>query len=449
MLKTLLLISAMMAAAAFSAVDYGTLGDDTWVQQPLSGGVVSKGGDVHWACDTSGYAYIFGACTYGGQAGGSHNSDVYRFDLETGQVEMLSNCANNRLGWISGCQNGITFDRNRNCFWIDEIGGLAVCNQAYNGGFYKYQCPNGPLTKMAGGGGGTYLAYDNVNDLVYMPGGNSLKIYDCKTNTWKTPAAYPFPQSVNTWTVPCCFDTKRGLFVITLAGPYTITNPATQVVFDVWFYNGATGQWTSKTPPSTPEVYEMELAYDEVNDRVVYFGGNCPSELWTYDYDGNAWTQIQQSGRAYNDGSPAASTWPPARHKHCWDYSPKYNACVSWGGGQWADAACTEYDNSGQPIWVYRLSKNGTRIDASTIRMPVQTGFSVYPNPFSSRAAINFTGGPASLKVFDANGRLVYALAPPVWTGSVIRAAGWPAGIYLARLIQGKTVFEKRLIIMK
>ena len=134
---------------------------------------------------------------------------------------------------------------------------------------------------------------------------------------------------------------------------------------------------------------------------------------------------------------------------------PCNTAWSTWGGGQWADNACTEYDNSGQPIWVYRLSKNGTRIDASTIRMPKQTGFSVRPNPFSSQAFISLPaafpayGQPRALKVFDAKGRLVYALTPPIGSGSAIRAAGWPAGIYLARLIQGKTVFEQRLIIIK
>ena len=226
MFKAILMMTAFCFAAAFSVVNYTTLGDNTWVQQALSGGVVSKGGDIHWACDTTGNAYIFGGCTDGGQAGSSHNSDVYRFNLSTGAVEMLSNCANNRLGWKSGCQNGITFDVTRNCMWIDEIGGLSVCTGVYGGGFYKYQCPNGPLTKMAGGGGCTYMAYDNVNDLGFAPDAHNLRIYNCKTNTWKTPVNYPFTQPVNTWTVPCCFDSKRGLFVITLTGPYTITNPA-------------------------------------------------------------------------------------------------------------------------------------------------------------------------------------------------------------------------------
>jgi hypothetical protein len=454
-------IFLLSAAALFSAVDYAALGDDTWAQLPLTGGVVSSAGDVHWACDTSGFAYMFGACSYGGQAGGTHNSDVYRFNLQTGAVTMLSNCANNTLGWTSGCQNGIAFDATRNCMWVDEIGGLSVCTGAYGGGFYKYQCPDGPLTRMAGGGGGTYLAYDNVNDLVYMPSAYTLKIYDCRTNTWKTAVNYPFPQPVNTWTVPCCFDSKRGLFVITLTGPYDITDPATQVVFDVWFYNGATSQWSKKTPPSHPALYELELAYDTVNDKYVYFGQGsdgvprsvCNSQLWTYDYTANTWTQIQQNGRAYNDADNAASTWPPARHKHTWAYSPKYNACVNWGGGVWADAACTDYDNGAQPIWIYRLSRTGTGIDASTIRLTNQASFFAYPNPARDRVSFQLPGldhqGVSERIVFyDIKGRQVAGFAQTGVSASW-NASALPAGTYLARLTRGPAYFEQRLIIMK
>jgi hypothetical protein len=452
MVKTFLMILTLSAATLFPAVDYNALGDDAWVQQALSGGVVSTAGDVHWACDTTGNAYIFGACSYGGQAGGTHNSDVYRFNLQTGAVTLLSNCSSQKLPWMSGCQNGITFDKTRNCMWIDEIGGLSVCNNAYNGGFYKYQCPNGPLTKLAGGGGGTYLAYDNINDVVFMPDQSNLRIYNCKTNSWKTPATYPFSQPVNTWTVPCCFDSKRGLFVITLTGPYTITNPATEVVMDIWFYNAATNQWSKKTPASHPAMYEQEMAYDPVNDKCLYFGGSCPSELWAYDYDSNTWAQVAQGGRAYNDANRPASTWPPGQGKSAWAYSPKYNVCVSWGGGVWIDAACSEYDNGSQPIWAYRLSKTGTGIDAPTVRLADRTSFSVYPNPSRDRVSFRLVGpDPAargSIAFYDGKGRQVAGFAQQGLC-QTLDASALPAGVYLARFVLGTVNMEQRFIIMK
>jgi hypothetical protein len=422
MLRSLVLLAAV---SAFSAVNYGSLQPDTWVQQALSGGVVNQGGDVHWACDTTGNAYIFGACTYGGQAGGSHNSDVYRFNLQTGGVEMLSNASNNRLGWSSACQNGITFDRTRNCMWIGNNSSAT---------FWKYQCPNGPLTQMAKGSGTnyqTYCVYDNVNDLVYVPDDYTLRIYNCRTNSWKAAVNWPF-SAINYFDVPCCFDSKRGLFVITLAGPYGDTVTAHHCL-DVWFFNGATSTWSKKTPATRPAGYQRDMAYDAVNDKYVYFGGNCPSELWLYDYDSNAWTKVAQNGRSFNDANPSASTWPPARHKHCWAYSPKYNVCANWGGGQWADAACTDYDAGSQPIWVYRLGSGTTGISSPRLR---ESRPRVSPNPFHACVTVFLEGPARSAIIVDPLGRRVQE-----WTGPagsfVWQPRGMPGGLYLFRADMG------------
>jgi hypothetical protein len=439
----LLAMLMMLPVLLFSAVDYTALANDSWTQLPLSGGVVNEAGDVHWACDSTGNAYIFGACSYGGQAGGTHNSDCYRFNLQSGAVTLLSSASNNKLGWTSACQNGIAFDKTRNCLWIGNN---------TNGTFWKYQCPNGPLTQMASGSGGqpyqTYLVYDNVNDLVYVPSDYTMRIYNCKTNTWKTAVSYPFSTALNWFDMPVCFDSKRGLFVITLAGGYGDTVAAHQVL-DVWFYNGGSNGWSKKTPATRPAGFQRDLAYDAVSDKYVYFGGSCPSELWLYDYDSNTWSQVQQKGRAFNDANLSASTWPPARGKHCWGYSTKYNACVNWGGGQWADAACTDYDAGVQPIWIYRLSKTGTGIDASSLKLEEKNEFTVFPNPFHTRTRISFPAAPANLKVFNAAGALIYRCDRNLPGYVDLNAEQWPAGMYFARLLQNGGRSDQRLIVVK
>jgi hypothetical protein len=309
-LKLSLLVAGLICCSLLWAdADFAGMEDNSWIRLPKTGGP-TFGADVHCAIDTAGYMYMFGGCTYGNGAGNSHNNDVYRFNIKTGYVDRLSNCSSNTLNYRGGCQAGQTYDSNRNCVWLTS--GFAPTCGSGRGGLLKYQCPDGPLTQVNSTGGGHLYTYDPVNDLIYCPVKWDLKIYDCQADSWET-VSYPFWGGFENFEIPSTCDKKRGLFVITMCAPYSGGDPS-QMLTDVWFYNGATGQWSSKTPAVHPDVFKQAMAYDARNDRYVYFGkgpDNANSEVWVYDYDSNTWVKMDRTGKAYNDVNQEASTWAP------------------------------------------------------------------------------------------------------------------------------------------
>ena len=450
----LCLLLVFCAAPARAAVDFGALGDNDWVQQACSGNGPENGGDVHWAIDTAGYAYMFGGCTYGNGAGGTHNNDVYRFNLLTGFVDHLSGCAGNTLDYKGGCQAPHCYDSKRNCVWTSQ-GFSSTCGSGRSG-LMKFQCPDGPLTVVNAQGGGHYYCYDPVNDLVYLPTAydGGLNIYNPGTNTWSN-VSYPADtRGLESFAVPCCADTKRGLFIMTMWCDYG----ETQLTDAVWIFNGATRQWAVRTPALTPQFYagnvSMELAYDALNDKYVYFGigpDKCTSEVWAYDYATDTWAQSPMNGRSYNDANRAASTWPPARSCHTWAYCAKYNAFASWGGGIWTGAACTDYDNGAQPVWIYRLKTDPSGIVGSSVKLPENAGLDIFPNPFRSSVVIRF---PADVpgngcSVYDPGGRLIKYFSSA--RGNSVRwdAGNAAAGVYLLRAGSGNRHYIHTLLLQK
>jgi hypothetical protein len=270
-IATLIIVTASLTSAQ---INYDTLAENSWMQVQSSGEFPNSGGDVLAAIDTAGNFYMFGGCTYGNGAGGTHNSDIDRVDLNTGEGVRLSNCSNNVWGWRGSCQCGHAYDINRNCIWVSG-GTNPACGNGQNG-LWKFQCPNGPYVRMADDAGGKFLKYDPVNDLLYKTDQYKLNIFDCQTNQWLASANYPFSMGweISRALVSCTFDTKRGLMVITMCRPIPNGTPRN----DVYCYNGATGEWHTKSPPEKPSFNEGSLAYDPVNDLYVYFGGGtCPS----------------------------------------------------------------------------------------------------------------------------------------------------------------------------
>ena len=96
------LLVLAMPVLLFAAVNYDTLSANGWMQFRPTDQFPNRGGDVLAAIDTSGNFYMFGGCTYGNGAGGTHNNDIYRVDLNTGVGVRLANCSNNVWGWKGG-----------------------------------------------------------------------------------------------------------------------------------------------------------------------------------------------------------------------------------------------------------------------------------------------------------------------------------------------------------
>jgi hypothetical protein len=416
---------------------------------------------------------MFGGCTYGNGAGGTHNNDIIRLNLNTGASVLLANCSNNVWGWKGGCQAGHAYDINRNCVWVAD-GGAPVCGG--QGGLWRFQCPNGPFVRMNEAPGNKYVVYDRHNDLLYQVNQYDLEIYDCKANRWLTKSQYPFyiGGSVNTYSVPCCYDTLRKLFVMTLLNP-AYGNERT----DMYFYNGAAGEWHTKYPSQKPGFLQGALEYDPVNDAYVYIGGICTTEVWIYRYESNTWTKMDPGSRAYNDASPQTSPWPPTRHWGIFDtYSPKHNAFFTWSGGVWGDSHCTDYDNgTRQPFWVYRPPQDGPTA-VQNVRLADDADaphLRVWPNPFNGTVNISINGVLSGdvetlhpggeclgqtgcnvsthpqVAIYNIHGKMISEIRSAAAGESAVtwNATGLPTGVYVLRVrINGKTLI-KRLFLQK
>ena len=160
-LTTLILLFSVMV---FADIDFSSMGDNDWKRVVPAGDNPNSGGDIHTAIDTAGNMYIFGGCLNGNGAGGSHNADIYRVDLRTGNFKRIANCSNNRWGWQGGCQAANCYDANRNVCWV--AGGMQPNCSSGQRGFWKFQCPDGPMTRISDEGG-IYFNFDPKNDLRY------------------------------------------------------------------------------------------------------------------------------------------------------------------------------------------------------------------------------------------------------------------------------------------
>jgi hypothetical protein len=415
--------------------------------------------------------YMIGGCTYEGVAGGSHNSDVYRFDLKTGSVVQVYKDADNPVQ-IS-CQCGQVYDRIRNCVWFSWANIYDT-----SGGLYRFQCPNGPITKHSdstmgyGMYGDCYLYHDPVHDLLVAPGQRGLVVRDMATGDT---AHYDYPGQVNfsAYEIPSCFDSKRGLVAITqwggcwcANGPEPVDPP---VLHDIYFFNTTTRQWHIKSPAVTPGPnFGSEMTYDAANDKYVYFGsgrlGYGLPELWMYDYDSNTWTQVQRNGRTYSRANGTVATWPANRFKHGWSYSEKYNVSVNWGGYNYiagsanVDSTLIDlYFGAHQPLWYYRLGSGSSAAEESGSSVVNRTALITSPNPFNAAAAIHLpevagtAAKPVSLRIYSLEGGLVADLSADARNGHAVKwnAKDRTAGVYLVRYAAGNRVWQTRAVLAR
>jgi len=476
-------MAVLMPWSAGTAGPLDTLSSNGWYQAQTTNQCPTNGCDVHSSCDTSGFMYIFGGCVYGNNAGGTHSNEVLRFKVagdSIGWVDRLYACNASNNPWHGSCQAGQTYDIKRNAVWISNFfGTLGPCQSGSSstGQLYRFQCPNGPITKISDRAlASNYLSYDPVNDMVIgvNSNGNGIVIYKCDSNTQRS-VAYPFANYGRTFEVPRCFDTKRGLFVITQwSNLATKVNASGDTVLDtvklmksVWCLNPATGAWSKKTPPTFPWVFNAELAYDPVHDKYMYFGStySCQwkstvPEVWAYDYDSNTWTRMPDNGRRFNSANPALSTWPGFRFKECWAFSPKSNAFVTWGHTTYGDCSDPLYSDEAAklPLWIYRYdTSRTTALDAGTLAPAAGLEITASPNPSASFTIMAGTKSPAKCEITDISGRLIASLnltatqgrQTAVWRGTDMQGKNIPAGIYLVRLHAGNNIFSKKLILAR
>lgn len=470
------LVLLLICGGLTAQVDFDTLAPNTWVQIPTSGQSPTYGVETHLAFDTSGYAYMVGSCSYGGAAGGTHNNDIFRFNVRTGETAEIFTCGTNP--WPGGCQAPQVFDPKRNCVWFGP-GWNAACRTsgvlwhpgvAYYSGLYRMQCPSGPIEAihLDTAIGATYMLMDTANDLLIGVDHNNyrgakLTLYDInkKTVTTKT-APSPFSAVLtDRFHIPCCFDTKRGLVVMTRWGSDTAT-----ALTSVWFYSPKTDQWSSKTPATWPHPANVPLVYEPLMDKYVLFGtaragllgiGEWHPELWAYDYDSNTWSQLSRGSCQYDTVQRSKSTWPPPRfYPGSFGFIPKYGVLANWGGSEVGNIPNQKDYGTKQSIWAIKASAAfiGAGSERHHASPKKSLSLSVSPNPFKSRVTFvvsGFSGENAHFLVYDLSGRMIADLP-----GAADKAgcAEWnasrqPAGIYVVEVRHGAASMTRSVLLVK
>lgn len=463
----ILAIFLLVPVLAWAQIDFEAMAPNTWAHVLTTGSYPTVSVETHLAFDTSGYAYMLGSCSYGGTAGGTHNNDVYRFDLKSGESVKLYGCGTNP--WPGGCQGGQVYDPTRNCVWFGP-GNNAVCrtsgvlwfpNLAYYGGLYRMQCPSGPMEKVRDEAlGGAFYLYDSTNDYVISVHddywwGCRLDIYDATNDTFyvvHTPQG--FNNQTSPWLVPCCFDTKRGLVVIARWGGDTAT-----ILQDIWFYNTTLKTWSKKTPSNVPPPYNVPLVYEPLLDKYVLVGtdakgaagaGDPHPQVWVYDYDANEWTERPRGAQHYDTLAPETSTWPPLR-TYCGSFGfvSKYGVIANWGGlPTTLPPASIWQEKTRHPVWAFKLGETDPAVVENKRSAPVREAFtlSACPNPFAGSVGLAVTGKCDGLRIYDPSGRLAADLTPIA--GSIRwNASGMPAGVYLVRAQSGARTLVKRIVL--
>jgi hypothetical protein len=109
------------------------------------------------------------------------------------------------------------------------------------------------------------------------------------------------------------FDAERKQTVLFGGGP---NQPDPQSQFaDTWGWDGQA--WTQLADSGPGKRESHALAYDGQRQRTVLFGGVPVADTW--EWDGTAWTQ-------------KADTGPPARSAHCMAYDTNRSRTVLFGG---------------------------------------------------------------------------------------------------------------------
>ncbi len=106
-----------------------------------------------------------------------------------------------------------------------------------------------------------------------------------------------------------------------------------------------------------------------------------------------------------------------------------------------------------QPV----LKAESNTITNAQIQGQLQYKLTAFPNPFTNHVTLSFRviqPGPANLRIYDMNGKLVSTLFNGVAGKSVIQQVNWevgnlPAGIYISRLQTANGVSEQKLVLRR
>ncbi|VAW41735.1 hypothetical protein MNBD_CHLOROFLEXI01-1056, partial [hydrothermal vent metagenome] len=169
------------------------------------------------------------------------------------------------------------------------------------------------------------MAYDSLNDVVVLYGGNATG-WPYENSTWEFDgtdwlAVSPTAQPNAVYGMSMVYDDANN--VLLLFGGSDATDAP---LAETWTYDVANDSWTQLTPANAPPARtysQMVYTGDELNTEVYLFGGNDGTTYFNdvWHYDGADWSQVTTGGSS-----------PPARTHHAIAYDSVNDTILLFGG---------------------------------------------------------------------------------------------------------------------
>jgi hypothetical protein len=353
-----LIIYFVLASAVSAQVD---LPPNTWKRVPAPPVHPSVGLDVRFSYDPMANELVM----FGGDfvCGVGYCRTTWTYSVPNNRWTMR-NDDNPPMSFPAGrCQPGLAYDRDRN-HTLMFSGCRSRPLEGYSwGNLWNYDISTGQWVDYAGSGPANLrqtcnaqrrLLYDdNRNKAILLAPdiNNQIAVweFDPVDPGWiqRTPSGAPYPDEE--LYVPVVYDSKRGNYIFVTAfntdasGDPNPIYPGT-IKYQTWIYNPNTNRMTRSASSQHPNPgggsHGHEIVYDSTNDVVLFYGGNCKSELWEYDIDADNWAKLNPSGDI-----------PPGHDYFAMAYDSTNNVMVVWGTGTYCNGGNHE---DPPPVYLYR-----------------------------------------------------------------------------------------------
>ena len=243
---------------------------------------------------------------------------------------------------------------------------------------------------------GHTMVYDSFNRKTILFGGwdetfglrNDIWIYNSQSNQWTE--VFPLLISPDRrQSHAMCYDPVYHKVI--LFGGY---GGVSSHLNDTWVYDYSINMWTELHPTNSPSGrYGAKIVYDQINQRVILFGGRAASimnDTWVYYYGNNTWTKLNTTGS------------PDTRFGHGMVYDSHNHKVIVFGGNHLGAP-----DEALEDTWMFEPSNNSW-IEVLTQNQPARRmDFSmVYDS--TNRKVILFGGWDFDLNIWGSTWAFTY-----------------------------------------
>lgn len=373
--------------------------------------------------------------------GGSSTLSFTAVNRETWEWNGMAWSLVNMGGPSSRCDNAMAFDSNRNR--VVSFGGYRGTYLAdtweWDGATWDTVAVPGPSPRAD-----AFMVFDSARGVMVLFGGQS-STGQILRETWEYDGAAWTLRGTGSpsarWIQRMAFDSDRGVTVL-FGGANT-----GGVLGDTWEWDGTAWEQIAAAGPVAR--YGHAMAFDAARHVTVLFGGQTGFNFGvgplgdTWEYNGIAWTQMPVVG-------------PHERTFVKMVYDSARDRMVLFGGYNGTHMVRDTWELAEPATDVRAVGDMG---DAGPALLP---GLSQNaPNPFRDRTAIAYrapSAGAMRLAIYDAQGEFVRDLVDDVetpgshavvWDGRDHRGRHVPSGVYLYRLVAGRHVVGKRMVLVR